>query len=143
MERAISEKTDARHYKADACMVWCFDDRFSDLLQKFIAARAFKHVDLIKVAGGAKGLANPPGDKEREYLLDQISKSVKLHQPPIIALMVHADCGACGSRFESGEAEQVFYAGELEKAETAVRPKISTEVKVEKYFANFSGLVKA
>lgn len=145
MERIVSEKIESHHYRADACIVWCFDDRFSGLLERFIAARGWKHTDLIKIAGGAKGLASPGNKAEREYLLDQISKSIKLHQPPLIALMVHADCGAYGLEFKSAQDEQNFYTGELEKAATEVEKSIKAsapDIRVEKYMADFAGLVK-
>ena len=38
-------------------MVWCFDDRFSALLEAYKQKRGFKHIDLVKSAGGAKALA--------------------------------------------------------------------------------------
>lgn len=145
MERIVSEKIENHHYRADACIVWCFDDRFSNLLQKFIAARGWKHTDLIKVAGGAKGLASPTNEAEREYLLDQIAKSIKLHQPPMIALMVHADCGAYGKSFRSESVEREFYTNELSKAGETVSGFLaqnSIGAQVEKYFADFNGLSK-
>lgn len=145
MEQIVSAKTNLHHYIADACVVWCFDDRFTGLLEKFIAAKGWEHVDLVKVAGGAKGLASPANNAEREYLLDQIAKSIKLHHPPLIVLMVHADCGAYGKKFDKPGDEENFYAGELEKSESAVRNFLlqnGAAAKVEKYFADFSGLVK-
>ena len=137
MKRIISAKIKKDHYKADACILWCFDDRFSPLLQQLIAAKNFKHVDLIKVAGGARDLAS------QTYLLEQIEKSIKLHQTPRVVLMVHADCGAYGKKFESLADEQKFYAEELRKAGEAVEKflrKSNRKIKIERYFADFQGL---
>ena len=145
MERTISEKIDPSHYRADACVVWCFDDRFSELLQKLIAAKGWKRADIIKVAGGAKGLASPASEAEREYLLDQIAKSVKLHQPPTIALMVHADCGAYGKKFSNDEEEFNFHKNELGQAGAAVGNFLSGKgliAEIKKYYADFKGLVE-
>lgn len=143
MERILSDKVSAHHYRADACMVWCFDDRFSGLLKKFIEVKGFKHVDLIKVAGGAKSLASPAGDAEKEYLLDQIAKSIKLHQTPLVVLAVHADCGTYGKSFDNNNADQEFYAGELSRAKETVESflkQTNAGASVEKYFADFDGL---
>lgn len=145
MTRIVATAVVWRHYKADACVVWCFDDRFSGLLQKFIETKKFRHVDLVKVAGGAKGLASPANEAEREYLLDQIAKSIELHHPPFIILMVHADCGAYGAEFADANEERKFYTRELSKAEKIVadflRQKDKT-AQIEKYFCDFAGLIK-
>ncbi|MBI2055713.1 MAG: hypothetical protein HYT42_02365 [Candidatus Sungbacteria bacterium] len=145
MERIVSEKIDPSHYRADACAIWCFDDRFSGLLQKFIETKGFKHVDLIKVAGGAKGLASPANEAEREYLLNQIAKSVKLHQPPLIILAVHADCGAYAAVFADADEERKFHARELNKAEEIVTASLRQKdesARIEKYFCDFTGLIR-
>ncbi|MBI2515213.1 hypothetical protein HYV91_03495 [Candidatus Wolfebacteria bacterium] len=137
------------HYRADACVVWCFDDRFAGLLEDFIKAKNFRRVDLIKVAGGAKDLVGFSDtitcDSKQSYLLDQIAKSIKLHQTPLVILMVHADCGAYGKKFETVLEEQEFYRGELNKAEAVVRKFLAEnhlEARIEKYFADFEGLNK-
>jgi len=146
MKRFLDCPVDPNHYRADACAVWCFDDRFSPLLGRLIAETRSAHVDLVKVAGGAKGLASPANKSERAYLLDQIAKSVKLHAPKEIWLMVHADCGAYGSpKFENNDAEATFFGGELTKAESAVRSffeKNGITAPIKKYFADFKGIIE-
>jgi len=146
MERVIDCPVDPEHYPADACAVWCFDDRFSPLLERLIHETQCKHIDLVKVAGGAKGLADPADEGERTYLLDQITKSVKLHKPKEIWLMVHADCGAYGNpKFENHDAEAKFFTEELRKAEDAVRTffqKNNIATPIIKYFADFKGVAR-
>src|SRR5258708_3693122 len=83
------------HYQADACILWCFDDRFSGLLEDFKKKRNFKHTDVIECAGGAKALAADSGP-ERDFILNQIGASVRLHRAPLAVLMVHIDCGGYG-----------------------------------------------
>jgi len=53
----VKFRTKDGHYHADAAVVWCFDDRFYKLLKKFGKKQGFGHIDLVKVAGGAKALA--------------------------------------------------------------------------------------
>lgn len=145
MERVIDFPVQSEHYHADACTVWCFDDRFSPALEKLVNATQCKHIDLIKVAGGAKGLASGD-DAERAYLLDQIAKSIKLHEPNVIWLMVHADCGAYGNpKFDSPEAEAAFFAEELGKAESAVRiffQKNNITTPIKKYSIDFKKIAE-
>lgn len=134
MERVFNKKSDAGHYKADACIVWCFDDRFSPLLESFMREKQFSHTDLIKVAGGAKDLASPADASSREYLLSQIAKSIKLHHTPRVILMAHSECGAYG-----GSVDENFYVAELKKAADIVKEKFS-EISIESYFADFAGI---
>jgi hypothetical protein len=143
MKRLIPEPVPEEHYDADACVVWCFDDRFTNLYTSFYRHEEFAHIDMVKVAGGAKGLASPAEQTEQAYLLDQIEKSLKLHHPPLIVLMVHAGCGAYGKQFPSKDEETEFYKAELEKAETTVNNFLAEKgksAKILKYYADFGGL---
>ena len=134
MERVLKKKSEAGHYKADACIVWCFDDRFSPLLESFMREKQFSHIDLIKIAGGAKDLASPADASAREYLLDQIAKSIKLHHAPLVILMAHSECGAY-----DGSMDENFYIAELKKAANVVKEKFP-EISIESYFADFEGM---
>ena len=145
MRRVVEHKSDAEHYTADACIVWCFDNRFLELLEKVIRTHRFAHVDRIRVAGGAKGLASPGSSYEQEYVLSQIAKSLALHNPPQIILMVHSGCGDYGKKFASREEEEAFYFGELYKAEAVLSEFLKErrpEIKIVKYFADFDGVLE-
>ena len=145
VERIISTKINKEHYTADACIVWCFDDRFSCLLGSFVRNANYDRIDLVNIAGGAKGLASPADDHERAYVLDQIEKSIRLHHAPQVVLMVHSECGAYGKSFSDADAEQSFYCNELHSAQNTVREFLSqkySDVQVLKYYADFDGLVK-
>ena len=145
MKRVISHQSNSEHYKADACIVWCFDDRFSSLLEQFIRESKFQHADLVKIAGGAKGLTSPADPFERQYVLDQIGKSIALHHTPKVILMAHSECGAYGKQFADRKDEESFYQKELAKAVDAVKSFMKNrypETRVLSYFADFDGLMK-
>lgn len=48
------------------------------------------------MAGGAKSLASPEHEADREFLLAQVEKSIRLHGTDRVILMLHSDCGAYG-----------------------------------------------
>jgi carbonic anhydrase len=125
MQSIISHTSQKDHYKADACIAWCFDNRFSGALEAFTKHRGYGTVDLVKIAGGAK---------EIDFVIDQVGKSIKLHHTPKVVLMVHNECGAYG-----GSADPAFYEGELKKAADRVRASFPS-VEVEAIFADFDGL---
>ena len=83
-------------YHCDAAILWCFDNRFELGFRKFLKRIGVINSDPIKVAGGAKCLASPEHESDREFVLDQIRKSIRLHGTRRVILMVHSDCGAYG-----------------------------------------------
>ena len=132
-------------YHCDAAVVWCFDNRFDLGFSKFLKRSGMVKTDVIKVAGGAKCLASPDRDYEREFVLDQILKSIRLHGTKRVILMVHSDCGAYGGleRFRGDEkAEALHHQQELQRAADALLHSIS-EVEVSGYFAAFDGIWEA
>lgn len=153
MERVITADIPTGHYEADAVIFWCVDDRFGGaykrmgqgvrLLDEFIGQKSFSRVDLFMVAGGAKGFADEDGSLDKNFLFSQLEKSIKLHKPKVVILMVHSDCGAYGKKFDSLAAEKEFFRGELNKSEEAVEKFLSEKginMPIEKYFAHFGGL---
>src|SRR2546426_9248313 len=62
-------------YRAEAAVVWRFDDRITLAVQKFLKRRNFLHVDSFRVAGGAKALASPGNEAEHQFLIDQTGRS--------------------------------------------------------------------
>ncbi|OGZ44849.1 MAG: hypothetical protein A3F26_00475 [Candidatus Ryanbacteria bacterium RIFCSPHIGHO2_12_FULL_47_12b] len=131
MNTIFSFQSNKTHYTADACIVWCFDDRFSKLLDEYIKQQNFAHVDLVKIAGGAKDLASPENEPARAYLLDQIAKSIKLHHTKEIILMAHSECGAYG-----GSTDVDFYTNELQRARESVQKQFP-DITVECIYADF------
>jgi carbonic anhydrase len=131
------------NYRCDAAVVWCYDNRFELVFQKLLKRLRLAHPDRIRVAGGAKCLATPDPEAEREVVLDQIRKSVALHGTDRVLLMVHSDCGAYGGlerAFHGDEqAEARHHRGELQRAADFLRQSIP-DVAVECYFVNFEGV---
>ena len=85
-----------REYRCDAAVIWCFDNRFDLAFRKFLKRIEVLNTDPIKIAGGAKILASPEHESDREFLVEQIRKSIRLHETNRVILMVHSDCGAYG-----------------------------------------------
>ncbi len=94
MKKVISFKSDKKHYNADACIVWCFDNRFGDLLSKFKKKFGLRYTDDLEIAGGAMNLVGYGSGENKTFVLDQVEKSIKLHKTPLVILMAHKDCGA-------------------------------------------------
>ena len=141
MKKIVSHDTPKDHYVADACIAWCFDDRFSGLLAEF--AKDLKNYDLVKVAGGAKALAGGPSP-ERDFVLGQVKTSVRLHGTKKIVLMLHRDCGGYGGskQFAGSDAEKAFFTDQLDRARRFVRREFPG-LAVEAVFADFDGLHRA
>src|SRR3954447_6795571 len=66
-------------YHCDAAILGCFDNRFELGFRKFLKRVGVVNSDPIKIAGGAKVLASPERESEREFVLEQIRKSIGLH----------------------------------------------------------------
>ena len=132
-------------YQCDAAIVWCFDNRFELGFRKFLKRIGVICSDPIKIAGGAKVLSSPEQDSDREFVLDQIRKSMRLHGTRRVILMVHSDCGAYGGLPAFGnnpEAEARHHRDELHLA-AAVVSKAIPEIQVDGYFVDFEGVWEA
>jgi carbonic anhydrase len=140
MKKVLEYLSDKDHYTADACVVWCFDERFTRLLSEFKKKENLNTVDLIKIAGGAKDIASPTRESDREYVLDQIHKSIALHHTKQVVLMVHNECGAYG-----GNTEIDFYVRELELAREVLKKyfqEVNMNILISLYCADFQCLSK-
>jgi carbonic anhydrase len=142
MQKTVSFDSPKEHYAADACVVWCFDDRFYQLLKAFGKQEKFKNIDLVKVAGGAKALAGGPSP-ERDFLLNQIKTSARLHGTTRVILMTHRDCGAYGGSksFADSGAEKNAHEEQLKSAADFTKHEM-VGLSVEAYFADFDGLYR-
>ena len=129
-------------YVADAAVLCCFDYRIGTAVHKFLKKQAIAQADMIVVAGGAKTLASPRNDFEREFILEQIRMSIRLHQTARVLVMSHSDCATYGglAHFKGDrEAEADHHRSELLRAGellTSNFPGIS----VEPYFVKFDGI---
>ena len=130
-------------YHCDAAILWCFDNRFELGFRKFLKRIGVVNSDPIKIAGGAKVMASPERETDREFVLDQIRKSMRLHGTRRVILMVHSDCGAYGGLAGGfggdASAEAAHHERELHRAATSLRGAISG-LEVQGYFVDFQGI---
>jgi hypothetical protein len=130
-------------YHCDAAILWCFDNRFELGFRKFLKRIGVANSDPIKVAGGAKCLASPEHETDREFVLEQIRKSMRLHGTSRVILMVHSDCGAYGG-LDGGfggdaQAEAAHHQLELARAAAKLLEAIPG-IEVQAYFVDFEGI---
>lgn len=133
------------HYTADATVLCCFDERIRNTVQKFLKKQDILRPDMIIVAGGAKTLASPRTEFERDFILDQIQLSIKLHQTKRVFLMTHSDCGAYGALalFKGDrERESAHHKTELQRAAKLIKEKFP-DVAVQCFFVTFEGVFAA
>ncbi|MGA8025527.1 MAG: carbonic anhydrase [Bryobacteraceae bacterium] len=130
-------------YHCDAAVVWCFDNRFHLGFAKFLKRLGISNPDRIKIAGGAKSLASPEGETDRQFVLEQIRKSIHLHGTSLVILMLHSDCGAYGglvSGFGNNpQIEAQHHERELRAAAEFVQNAIPG-IDVQAYFVDFEGV---
>ena len=142
MKKLFHFDSPREHYQCDACILWCFDNRFDLGFRKFLKRIGVVYSDPIKIAGGAKSLASPKDDAERDFVLDQIRSSIRLHGTRRAILMVHSDCGAYGglAAFQGdSQAEFLHHRDELHRAAATLKAAIP-EIDVDVYFVNFEGI---
>src|ERR1700735_885670 len=96
MKKVFHFDSPRERYRCDAAIVSCFDTRFQLGFAKYFKRLGISNSDPIKIAGGAKSLATPESEADREFVLEQIRKSIRLHQTTLVILTLHSDCGAYG-----------------------------------------------
>lgn len=129
-------------YVCDAAVVWCFDNRFNLGFTKFLKKQGIENADPIKIAGGAKSLASPELDSDREFVLEQIRKSIRLHATKLVILKLHSDCGAYGGLEAFGNdpaAEARHHEDELRRAAEILQQAIPG-IGVRAYYVDFEGV---
>jgi len=140
----FKEKSPMSHYKADAFVVRCVDNRFWAVAKHFIEELGLKFIDPKFPAGGAKVFSSPFGKSERRHYIRQLEISIRLHHVKRVMLFTHHDCGAYGgfANFnENAEKELVFHIAEHKKAIKTIR-KHFPGLKVETYFLDEVGVIK-
>ena len=129
-------------YRADACVVSCFDARFELVTRKFLKKRAIWWADPLKIAGGAKSFASPAEESDRSFALSQVKTSMRLHGTNRVMMMIHSDCGAYGGlqAFDQDEKrEAAHHETELRNAAEFLKINIQS-IEVECYFLKFNGV---
>lgn len=137
-----TESCSLEHYRADAYAIRCFDNRFWKPFKHFLKSRSLNQIDLGSFAGGAKVLASPEKEGDRDFVLREIEKSIRLHHTPKVMLFTHSDCGAYGGLQKFGgdaEKEFTFHQREHKNAHDAVQTRIPN-ITVESYFLDANGI---
>ena len=116
---------DHEHYTADSCIVYCIDDRFTPMIDRFAEEKRYKKVDMIKVAGGPKDFVF---DSMRNvdvgpYLCKQIAKSIELHHTKRVDIVIHTKCGAYG-----GTNDEASVLKELSAAKSSIENYLRTRI---------------
>lgn len=143
MKKVFHNDAPREKYQCDAAVVWCFDNRFQLGLTKYLKRQGILNTDPIKIAGGAKSLASPEHETDREFILEQIRKSIRLHGTGLAILMLHSDCGAYGGLAGGfggdAQAEAAHHEGELRKAAEFLSAAVPG-LEVRLYFVDFEGV---
>src|SRR5215467_10888412 len=106
MQKVFHFDSACEQYVADAVVLSCFDQRIQLVVNKFLRRRGILRPDMIVVAGGAKTLASPRNDLERDFILEQIRMSILLHRTKRVYLVCHSDCATYGGLAAyNGDAE--------------------------------------
>jgi len=145
MQKIFHFDSASEPYAADAAVLCCFDQRIRLAVNKFLQRQGILRPDMIVVAGGAKTLASPRNDFERDFILEQLRMSILLHRTERVLLMCHSDCATYGglAAFQGDlKLEAEHHRGELLRAAELVNedfPGLSAEC----YFVNFEGVFSA
>ena len=143
MKKVFHNDAPREKYHCDAAVVWCFDNRFQLGLTKYLKRQGILNTDPIKIAGGAKSLASPEHETDREFIVEQIRKSIRLHETKLAILMLHSDCGAYGGLAAGfggdAQAEAAHHEEELRKA-TACLSAAIPGLEIRAYFVDFEGV---
>ena len=129
-------------YVADAAVLCCFDQRIRLAVNKFLQKGGILRPDMIVVAGGAKTLASPRNNFERDFILEQVRMSILLHGARRAYLFCHSDCATYGglAAFNGDSAAEAdHHLQELRRAAELLKTSFP-ELNVECFFVNFEGV---
>jgi hypothetical protein len=120
-------------YRADACVISCFDFRFDVQLRKFLKRRGIATYDHVKIPGSVKAVAAPDRDSDRDFVLAMVRTSLRLHGTRRLLLFGHNECGAYpGAPADAIAADVLKAAAFFADAEPALQ--------VESFFCDFDGV---
>jgi carbonic anhydrase-like protein len=135
MEKAFHFDSPAEVYKADACVLSCFDYRFTLAVRKFLRRRGLGAVDHIQIPGSAKALAAPDRESDRDFVLGMVRTSIRLHASERMLILGHNECGAYPGAPPETVAADVARAAEIVRA---AEPSLTIEC----YFCDFDGVYR-
>jgi len=124
-----------------ACIIFCMDFRLNGALAAFLSQQELdkEGADIIRVAGAAKSLVRPGDPRDREFLINQLATSVRLHGSRQFYLINHEDCGAYGEeKVPHSEAELAMHSRDLRAGRALLQERFpATEVRT--YFMRLDG----
>ena len=129
-------------YIANAAVLSCFDHRITKALSEFLRRQGIYRSDMITVAGGGKALASPRSESDRDFVLEQLHLSIRLHRPKRVFVITHSDCGAYGGLVHfrgDRDREREWHEGELKRG-TEVVMKHFPGISVNAYFLDFEAV---
>jgi carbonic anhydrase len=142
MKKIFSFDSAPEAYIADAAVLCCFDQRIRKSVNEFLLDQRILKPDMIVIAGGAKTLASPRNDFERDFILEQVRLAIQLHHAKKLLLMSHSDCATYGglAAFQDDpKVEAAHHKAELRRGVDVLKEKFPA-LAVEPYFVNFEGV---
>ena len=124
-----------------ACIIFCMDFRLNGALTAFLSAQKLDKdgADIIRVAGAAKSLARPNDPRDRDFLLEQLATSGRLHGTRQVYLVNHEDCGAYGlEQVPDSDAELALHSRDLRAGRALLQERFPT-IEVLTYFMRLDG----
>ena len=133
MEKVFHFDSAQEIYRADACVITCFDARFDLAVRKFLKRRGVVTFDQVKIPGGVRSLAAPECDTDRDFVLRMVRMSMRLHGAERLLIVAHRECGAYPDTPIDVVAADALRAAEFLRAR---EPGLGVEC----YFADFDGV---
>ena len=133
MEKVFHFDSPPEIYRADACVITCFDARFDLAVRKFLKRRGVVTFDQVKIPGGVKPLAAPECDADRDFVLRMVRTSMRLHGSERVLIVAHTECGAYADAPIEVVAADAMRAAEFLRAS---EPRLAVKC----YFADFDGI---
>jgi carbonic anhydrase len=124
-----------------ACIIFCMDFRLNGALTAFLSEQKLDKdgADIIRVAGAAKSLARPGDPRDRDFLMDQLVTSARLHGTRQFYLINHEDCGAYGQeQVVDSDAELAMHSRDLRTSRALLQERFPTS-EVFTYFMRLDG----
>jgi len=135
MEKVFHFDSPSGHYRADACVISCYDARFDLVVRKFLKRSGVAVYDHVKIPGSAKALAATDSDVTRDFVLEMVRISMRLHHAPRLLLIGHNQCGAYGGAGADIIVPDLFRAALVV---STAEPSLAIEC----YFADFDGIYR-
>jgi hypothetical protein len=126
LQKILHFDTPAEVYTADACVITCYDARFDPVIRKLLKRLGILVADHVKVPGAAK---------DREFCLQALRISMRLHGSKRAVLVAHNDCGGYPGARPEEVAADALQSMEFLKTE---EPSLAYET----YFADFDGIYR-